>query len=171
MESQVLKFKDMPFNYQRAIVVYGGEDGIVDWTVIPEWAESLIIDWLDEEKVQIWIDDYSKVYADRKFKIGMISVEKVKEEVMACCVEYDTFEEYHKWYHDRTKEYHKWYRDGTDHGDSIFPIVLADTGEFIEDGWHRFHSYVDKGLETIPFVEYMGNFPEQQITALIELVK
>lgn len=146
MRSQILKFKEMPFDYQRAIVIYGGEDGIVNWTDIGQ------IDWFNTEQVQIWIDDYIKVYADREFRLGTIRIEEVIDRIMprvSVDTGFETFEEYHEWAY-----------DGTDHGDSVFPIVISKTlyfdkmEEFIEDGWHRFHSYVHKGIKEIPFVEY-----------------
>lgn len=131
----------MPFEFQRSIVIYGGEDGIVDWTDIET------VDWFDKEKVQVWIDDYAKVYADREFRIGTISIEDVKDRVIqrsGFAAQFDSFDDYHERYY-----------DGTDHGDSVFPIVVSDCEEYIEDGWHRFHSYVEKGLKKIPFVEYV----------------
>ena len=147
MKSQILKFKEMPFNHQRAIVIYHDEDDSIDWTDIKSWSESNTVDWFDVEKVQIWIDDFIKVYGEMEFRIGEISIEEVIEGVMKwLCREWDTFEEYHEWYKEG---------DHTDHGDSVFPIVLSGCEEYIEDGWHRFHSYVDKGLKKIPFVEYL----------------
>jgi len=148
MKSQILKFKDMPFEYQRSIVIYGGEDGIVDWTDIEP------IDKFIDEQIRIWIEDYKKVYADREFRIGIIRIEEVIEKIMprvTADTGYETFEEYHKWVY-----------DGTDHGDSVYPIVTSETiyfdglKEYIEDGWHRFHSYVHKGMKKIPFVEYLS---------------
>ena len=147
MQPQILRFEDMPFEFQRSIVLYGGEDGIVDWTALE------LMDWFNENTVQIWIDDYSKIYANRKFRIGTISIEDVKEKIMPAIelnTRFDNFDEYHKWYY-----------DGTDHGSSVFPIVVSNEAhfdgrcEYIEDGWHRFHSYVHKKIKHIPFVEYI----------------
>lgn len=146
MKTQVLKFKDMPFLFQKSIIIYGGEDGIVDWSVVPAWATANTVDWNDDENIQIWIDDYIEVYGDREFRIGEIDTEKLKERIVknpTFC--YDSFE-----------EYYEWYNDDTDHGDSVFPIVVSEQNdEYIEDGWHRFHSYIRKGMKKIPFVEYL----------------
>ncbi len=153
MKSQILKFKDMPFEFQRVIVIYHGEDDSVDWTDIKAWGESNAVDWFDTENVQIWIDDFIKVYADKEFRIGTISIEDVIEKIMPKVISDKQF--------DNFKEYHEWYYDYTDHGDSVFPIVVSQVEyfdgivDFIEDGWHRFHSYVEKGLKKIPFVEYV----------------
>ncbi len=54
--------------------------------------------------------------------------------------------------------YHKWFMDhcGTeDHGDSVWPVILDSTGDaLLQDGWHRFHSYVERKLEHIPCLYY-----------------
>lgn len=55
--------------------------------------------------------------------------------------------------------YHNWYlsRFGVpDHGTSRWPIIESDAAElragqaYIDDGWHRFHSYVKAGDTHIP---------------------
>ena len=139
----------MPFTYQRSIVIYHCEDDSVDWTDLGQ------VDWLNKNRVQIWIDDFIKVYGDKEFRVGTISVEDVKEKIMprvTADLSFETFD-----------EYHEWFKEGTfpDHGDSVFPIVISENEhfdrlvEYIKDGWHRFHSYVNKGLKEIPFVEYV----------------
>jgi len=146
MKSQILKFKDLPFEFQRSIVIDNCENSDIKWTDIEECRVGEMVDWLDTEKVQIWIDDFSKVNGEQEFRFGVISIEEVKDGVMKwLCNEWDSFEEYHEWYRES---------DNTDHKDSVFPIVLG-CEEYIEDGWHRFHSYVKKGLKEIPFVEYL----------------
>lgn len=144
MKTKILKFEDMPFEFQRSIVLSNDENPDVEWTDLGQ------IDWVkDIDSVQIWIDDYSKLYAEQEFRIGIIGIEDIKEKIMSV-VEFDTK-------FDNFEEYHKWYRknDETDHGDSVFPIIVSNCDEFIEDGWHRFHSYVHKGMKEIPFVEYI----------------
>lgn len=51
-------------------------------------------------------------------------------------------------------EYHKWYIEGGDipQHESLWPIILSGDAEIILDGWHRFHSYVDKGIQVVPCV-------------------
>lgn len=40
-----------------------------------------------------------------------------------------------------------------DHGDSVWPVIADDHfGTGIEDGWHRFYSYLTKGLTEVPVV-------------------
>ena len=54
--------------------------------------------------------------------------------------------------------YHAWFLNhcGTeDHGDSVWPVILDSTGDaLLQDGWHRFHSYVERKLEQIPCLYY-----------------
>ena len=150
METQKLKFKDMPFDFQRSIVINNGENNNVDWSVIPSFVEANRALWGDKDSVQIWIDDYAKVYGNTEFRIGEIDTEELKAKIMRSqCSSFESFD-----------DYHEWYGDDTDHGDSVFPIVLSDCDECIEDGWHRFHSYIRKGLKVIPYVEYMYVIPD-----------
>lgn len=150
MKSQILKFREMPFEYQRSLALASVEDADIDWTDLGA------VDWMkDTDKVQIWIDDYAKIYGDAEYRIGIISIEEIKEKIMDR-VKFDVGI-------DDFDEYHKWYLEGgdTDHGDSVFPIVVSEDAsfdgriEYIVDGWQRFHYYVDKGLKEIPFVEYL----------------
>lgn len=59
--------------------------------------------------------------------------------------EYDSFD-----------EYHKWYIDGGDIPNYIgtqFAVILGDDeDEVLLDGWHRFHDYVRKGEKVIPAI-------------------
>ena len=150
MKSQILKFKDMPFEFQRSVLLDNVENSDIEWTDLGH------VDWVkDTDKVQIWIDDFSNVHADTEFRFGIISIEDIIEKIMPCITVDHQF--------DNFKEYHEWYQAGknTDHGDSVFPIVLSEgvcfdgMSEYLIDGWHRFHSYVHKGLKKIPFVEYL----------------
>ena len=51
--------------------------------------------------------------------------------------------------------FHAWYeRDNwADHGSSVWALIADQRGdEVVLDGWHRCHSYVRQGLDTIPMV-------------------
>lgn len=58
--------------------------------------------------------------------------------------------------------YHREYVGGgdiPDHPSADYAIILDDDdvhGEFILDGWHRFHDYVRKGVEKIPAILYVS---------------
>lgn len=52
------------------------------------------------------------------------------------------------------EEYHKWYMDGGDipsHKD-VWAVILSSDDEIILDGWHRFHSYVEKDVKMVPCI-------------------
>ena len=59
--------------------------------------------------------------------------------------DFESFDHYHEWYTGK----------GLSDYDTVFPVILSDCDECIEDGWHRFHLYIDKGIDIIPFVEYI----------------
>ena len=50
-------------------------------------------------------------------------------------------------------EYCHWYREGSgvvDHGTSRWAVILdVRAGDVLQDGWHRFHSYVARGHPTV----------------------
>lgn len=62
--------------------------------------------------------------------------------------EWATFDEYHAWYMSQDDPRQ------VDHGASVWPCIAEDIpdGPPIEDGWHRFHSYVAKGMAEIPML-------------------
>jgi hypothetical protein len=55
-------------------------------------------------------------------------------------------------------DYNCWYLNQgnvIDHGKSVWPVILNDfPDEFLQDGWHRFHSYVAKKLKSIPVLYF-----------------
>lgn len=72
--------------------------------------------------------------------------------------EFKSFDEYHKWYKDNAYANYPWMRETPD---SMWPIILGgppggpyEFNEVIQDGWHRFHWYVDRYQENkmIPVV-------------------
>ena len=92
------------------------------------------------------IEEVAEFYKERLFKLETISMEEAKKR----CIEQSE-----DWYEDETFEaYHQVYvGDGStipNHGDSIFPVIEGGFGEWLDDGWHRFHSYVKNGHSTIP---------------------
>ena len=79
-----------------------------------------------------------------RFSYGTVDIEDAKKRILeGTCIDFKTFDEYHDWYSS--------YGHVPDHGDSIWPCILSCVDyELFEDGWHRFHSYVKKGLTNIP---------------------
>ena len=87
------------------------------------------------------------------YLVGGISINKVKRLIMKnhpdeFLKDFSNFDKYHHWYisHEDTPFY-----------EDIWPIIIATgcvSNEIIEDGWHRFHSYIRSGIKSIPFVIY-----------------
>ena len=140
---KTVAFKDLPFEYQRSLIIYMYEGDVVDWSVD-----------LDRDKVaknddliKTLIKDYMSVGRNKSklFAYGLVPMKKLTKEI-AERMGYDSFEEYHKDYtSDNRITKHK--------KDSVWPIILdKDNDELIEDGWHRFHHYYKMGLTKVPVV-------------------
>ena len=63
----------------------------------------------------------------------------------------DSFDEFQKQYGDA--EY------VPEHKNKSWPIILDDDnpGEFMQDGWHRLHSYWKSGLKSVPAIEFVDS--------------
>lgn len=62
--------------------------------------------------------------------------------------QFGSFQKYHEYYKSRTqlKSYEK-----------IYPVIIDTVfGCVIEDGWNRFHSYVEVGIQIIPCLIQVG---------------
>lgn len=94
----------------------------------------------------------------RQWQFARVPTELMAERVMAAdpdlVADHGTFEAYHAWYVSRGEV--------PDHGDSYWPSIEAQsgTGEYLVDGWHRFHSYVAKGMKNVPLLRSRP-MPEQ----------
>jgi len=119
----VAPFYKLPYIYQKSLMIFRNE-GVTN----------------DDDTKEL-IDDELRSNSKRKmFYFGIVPIDLIKDEVVKR-LDFNTFDEYHKWYGD----------EQTDHGDSVLPIIIDyDDEELIIDGWHRFHSYVRKGLNKIP---------------------
>ena len=101
----------------------------------------------DEAMLREAMDEAREKFRCRKFWIASIPMAALQAEIVARGLEgapfpYADFAAYHEWY----------VKQGgiPDHGDSHWPCVLSEyDDEVFEDGWHRFHSYVQKGHRTV----------------------
>jgi|TARA_Y100000034_G_C6675939_1_gene296955 cobalamin biosynthesis Mg chelatase CobN len=52
--------------------------------------------------------------------------------------------------------YHKWYQNEGNHiTNPTWPVILSNfDDEILQDGWHRFHAYIELGANEIPAVWY-----------------
>lgn len=137
-------FSELPFNYQRSIVVRAFEvNEDITWSITHD------IDWVnDKESVNKLISDYSNTYPHRKFRYGLVPVKILVDRILSS----DEFDGI-----DTVEDFYKWYsgNDVQDHGDSIFPILVDEDEEsYVEDGWHRLNHYIKMGYREIPVVSY-----------------
>ncbi len=146
-------FYRLPFEYKKPIVIRYfevGED----------------IEWLDRtmkyHKINHgnypndWTKDnyflgqlsreYNEVYGDRFFLYGIVDIEDIKNLVMSSSdmQQYSSFDNYHEWYGSSDLE----------DTNEIYPILMTPYEDYIEDGWHRFHRYINMGLKEIPVVMF-----------------
>ena len=147
---ELSSFDDLPDLYKKGLIIYVSEGEPVEWSVDKPIEEILN----NQELLNQIINDYSKVYGDKKFLFGIMSIDDIIKGIgyIDDDDEFDTFEEYHKWYQSMNK---------ANHGDSVLPIILtsdknlSEGYEFIEDGWHRFHYYYSKNIKSIPVVKFL----------------
>ena len=144
-------FNNLPYEYKRGLMTYMVSGEPVEWKEdVP--ADPSLVNWFNEDEVNDIIEQYAEVHGNEKFLYGIMDINDIIKGVMDTIDDWDDFNKYHKWYIKQGK---------TDHGDSIFPIILSSDKEiekgyeFIEDGWHRFHSYVDKGITNIPVIKFL----------------
>lgn len=135
-------FKKLPLAYKKGLMTYMYEGEPVEWSVT-----SQIRDWVNDPNVLILIRDYAAKHGNKAVEYGMVPTSLIIQRLGEWLKEegYANFTEYHKAYQSTNPAVH---------GDSLFPLLVDDSNpEYIEDGWHRFHYYVSKGLEEIPVVK------------------
>lgn len=165
---KVVPFAKLPLPYQLAMIHYMAFDGEA-WKCPDEEAyldgevpQSQLLDgrYLKglkkitkyiKNNLPFWIKKYGKV------KFGMLEV-PMKD---FCAVvqskniieeDWDSFKEYHKWYMGRCL-----WKNSNKHYSEIWPSILdgdSDDWEVLQDGWHRFHTYVEQGKKTMPLIYY-----------------
>jgi hypothetical protein len=96
------------------------------------------------------IQDFVEV-PDAWVLVGELPTEVAKAEVLASLgVDFEDFDSYHRWYAQRSEipDYPR---------ESRWPsqLDLDDGSEFLWDGWHRFHSYVRSGHDTVPYYAHV----------------
>jgi hypothetical protein len=132
-----------PLTAEQLIKQYGGRP--VAFRDLPKTAQKSII-----KRAKEHLDPSEKVAVDPDHQVGYVELpmEALKAAMLAHVQQegapFKTFDEYHAWY--------------VGHGDTpnhreVWPVELDRTGmNVIDDGSHRFHSYVRKGLATVPAI-------------------
>lgn len=137
-------FDNLPIDFKKGLLTWMYEGEPVEWSI-----DVAITDWVDDKNIDILINDYSKAKGDKLFKYGYVPTELIVDRITIWIQEegdYDSFEEWHKSYQST---------NDANHGDSLFPIIVSDSNEeYIDDGWHRFNYYLNKGYSKIPVIKF-----------------
>ena len=167
---KILPFKKLPAPARYAIIHYMAIDGEA-WDVSDQLAESFAkghkmiakskgsydkVRKLHKEAVIKSLKFYTEKYGDRKFGYGLIPTKAFVKEI------WDRDDGVKDWKMDGMtfKEYQEWYfKEGASMPNhpktNRWSCILSSFDfEVLEDGWHRFHSYVMRGDKTIPCVHY-----------------
>lgn len=161
-KGKVVPFISLPKEHQYAMIHYMAVDGEA-WKIpdgIPMWGSrgsytkhlGKVRSWIKKNST-FWIKKYAKV------KFGMVDVPM---DVLCQCIveqfkaQYNptkitTILEYHEQYMGDTKE-----KDLTDHYTELWPAILDSDPEndLLQDGWHRFHTYLIRKIKTMPLLYY-----------------
>lgn len=147
----VCPYEKLPVPHQLAIAWYMAIDG-------DAWEPQGLPDDMTVEGAgfrqafEAGLPGYVRAYGKTMFGIASLRVEALKDDVMRThdiAEEFSTFDDYHRWYVGGGVPCHpemdRW------------PVILSSYGdETLQDGWHRFHSYVRDGVTEIPAVFYPG---------------
>lgn len=174
---KVVPFSKLPLPYQLAMIQYMAFDGEA-WEVPDEEAYPPVnvpqnqirngrylkglksVTKYIKKNLPFWVKKYGKV------KFGMLQV-PMKD---FCTViqsknnkedDWDSFKEYHKWYKGECL-----WKNSNKHYSEIWPSILdsdcmdldgkinPNNWDVLQDGWHRFHTYVEQGKKTMPLIYY-----------------
>lgn len=84
----------------------------------------------------------------RRYGLVNIPMEKMIESIMEdeeIAENFDTFGEYHR-------SYEYWDEPSSTYN-QLWPVILSDyNDETLQDGWHRFHAYYERGVKTVPAI-------------------
>ncbi|MES5838038.1 hypothetical protein [Bacillus cereus group sp. MG11] len=103
------------------------------------------------------MEDVRLMYKNNSFTFEIISIEESKKRCMQFPFDAGDFLTF--------EEYHEWYIKGGDipyYGESMYPVIQGGDGEWLDDGWHRFHSYILYKKGFIPVLTIESN--KQNIT-------
>lgn len=169
-KGKVVPFAKLPLSYQLAMIRYMAFDGEAwevpeesDVVYVGDDAKNLAAEtkWI-KKNLPYWVKKYGKQ------KFGMMEV-PMKD---FCKIVYDNFNFHNPEEFKSFKEYHKWYvgaclwKNSNKHYSEIWPAILdcertytdgrvsKTDWEVLQDGNHRFHTYVELGKKTMPLIYY-----------------
>ena len=176
--SKVVLFKDLPNSHKLAIIWYMAADGEAWNFPNDNWEHHLY--WSDpdssklQQKYYAYLRNYIlrnmdsyyiPLYGKTRWGVVEIPTDVMKQEMVArsksrkgyedWTKEHPTFDAYHEWY----MKFGGWF-DHTKHISRSrsyrWPCIMSGYNhEVLEDGWHRFHSYIERGDKTIPCIYYI----------------
>lgn len=113
------------------------------------------LSWM-KRNLPFWV----KKYGSRKFGMMNIPMTEFCDLVIKCHALYNgeadfkTFQEYHEWYVGECL-----WSNSDEHYNQTWPSILGsainEDYEVLQDGWHRFHSYVKQGKKVMPIIYYV----------------
>jgi hypothetical protein len=159
---EVLPFGKLEQPYQLAVGHYMAIDG-------EAWSAGLPADafWLTREQqgrgLRQSLPKLVQLYGEVLFGVALLPSERVREAIMQ---DLERARDFPNW-----EAYHAWYSSSCvlpKHGTANrWPVVLSDfEDEILQDGWHRVHSYLKRGDDTIPAVFYPREHHLRQTKAI-----
>jgi len=140
--------RNLALFYDQCVHHYGLYEQMPDH--LKQAVRTYCIEGFDDEEFKEHVTKYRYLFSE-------VPVERVKESVMCdkeIAERFKDFDEYHKWYTDTCQI-------PVYDGPRWPSIVSAFSDETFEDGWHRFHSYVQQGDDTIPILAFLDNHSQQ----------
>jgi hypothetical protein len=126
---------------------------VVSFKKLPQQAQLHLCEYWDVDKAELQ-------KGCRRYAIASIPVAILSAAILVESVVEDSFEEYHAWYVSNGRM--------PDHNIKrpLWPCHMSQMKyETLEDGWHRFHDYVRKGVKRIPCILVLSNKQEKRIAA------
>lgn len=143
---KVYRYRDLPAPACLALAHYMAFDGEA-WEAPPDWTHlsrlASVLPWFTE-----------KYGGFRMGYIPQVPSRLILDLVWAFNVEvrqdFDSVDEYHHWYVTEGGVMPRHSRRAR------WPSILAGENdpEVLQDGWHRFHAYVEMGMRTVPLIYY-----------------
>ena len=147
-------YKNLPKSHQLAIAHYMAIDGEA-WKVDYEFEGGITKKGSIKSQLTKTLPLFVKKYGRCRFGISEIPSEVLAEKIMNMediKKEFKSFMDYHKWYKKGGIPRHN--------NSNRWPCIIDSTtdpiyNEVLEDGWHRFHRYIEAGHKTIPCISYL----------------
>jgi hypothetical protein len=163
-KARIVKYRDLPTTHQLAITFYmainGEAWGLSDQLCSAVEETRMNTDWEIHHRLfkkalrtKGSLSFYAEQYGNWKFGIVDIPTKVLCKELMRRNKElrqdFKTFKEFKTWWKNNTPERPNHRRTNR------WPCILSGfDDEVLEDGWHRFYCYTERGDATIPCVFY-----------------